>query len=108
MEHGEQYAMIYGAQLMLELSVDNWDSLHLVETQIHMYKFCNDYVTIMHVSGSIARTRAYFGRGTAPILLDDVACTGTESRLVYCRYDSITSDCSHSEDAGVTCQASAS
>ena len=53
--------------------------------------------------GYIARTRAYFGQGTAPILLDDVACSGTESRLINCRYDSITSDCNHAEDAGATC-----
>ena len=55
------------------------------------------------IIGAIARTRAYFGQGTAPILLDDVACTGTETRLVNCRYDSSTTDCNHSEDAGATC-----
>ena len=56
------------------------------------------------IIGSIAHTGAYFERGTAPTLLDDVACTGTESRLMNCRYDSNTSDCTHSEDAGVTCR----
>ena len=55
-------------------------------------------------AGSIARTAAYFGRGTAPILLDNVACRGTESRLIDCTYSSHTSDCTHSEDAGVTCR----
>ena len=55
-------------------------------------------------SGSIARTSAYFGQGTGPILLDDVRCTGTESRLVDCTYDPSTVDCNHGEDAGVTCR----
>ena len=55
-------------------------------------------------TGSFARTNAYFGRGTVPILLDNVACRGTESRLIDCIYSSHTSDCNHGEDAGVTCQ----
>ena len=32
-----------------------------------------------------------------------MACTGTESRLIGCSYDSHTADCSHSEDAAVYC-----
>ena len=52
---------------------------------------------------AVARINAYYGQGTGPILLDDVSCTGTESRLISCTYDSNTADCSHSEDAGVRC-----
>ena len=56
-------------------------------------------------TGAIARSGAYFGRGTGAILLDQVACTGTETRLVNCRSNPLgVHDCSHSEDAGVTCQ----
>ena len=36
--------------------------------------------------------------------MDNVGCRGTESRLIDCSYDSGTTDCSHREDAGVTCQ----
>ena len=60
-------------------------------------------IVLYTILGAVARTRAYFGQGTAPILLDDVACSGTESRLINYRYDSSTSDCNHSEDAGATC-----
>ena len=37
------------------------------------------------------------------IYLDDVQCSGNEARLIDCVYDSQTSDCSHSRDAGVRC-----
>ena len=50
-----------------------------------------------------ARVNAQFGEGTGPIFLDNVACTGEEDNLVSCRFDSVTSDCFHSDDAGVTC-----
>jgi len=55
-------------------------------------------------AGAIAYSNARFGRGTGLIHLDDVACTGTESRLVNCSYDPSTIDCSHSEDAGARCR----
>ena len=50
-----------------------------------------------------ALSNAFYGRGSGPIHLDDVACTGTETNILQCRYDPITSDCGHSEDAGVQC-----
>ena len=45
-----------------------------------------------------------FGAGdfAQAILLDEVACSGTETTLSQCSSD-FTHDCSHKEDAGVIC-----
>ena len=64
-----------------------------------LQRFFSAYVQ----SDATAFSNANFGQGTVPILLDDVACTATQSRLVDCSYDSNTADCSHSHDAGVRC-----
>jgi deleted-in-malignant-brain-tumors protein 1 len=47
---------------------------------------------------------AFYGQGNGSIHLDDVACTGTETNVLLCPYDPVTSDCGHIEDAGVQCQ----
>ena len=56
----------------------------------------------------MAYYNAYFGRGTGPILLDDLLCTGSEARLVDCTHDGIGNYdyCYrlHGDDAGVRCQ----
>ncbi len=44
-----------------------------------------------------------FGRGTGPIYVDNIGCTGTEPRLLACHYDMDTTDCFHAHDAGVRC-----
>ncbi|XP_019643186.1 PREDICTED: CUB and sushi domain-containing protein 1-like [Branchiostoma belcheri] len=45
---------------------------------------------------------AFFGAGTGDIVLDDVQCTGTEETIFRCPA-ATSSDCTHSEDAGVIC-----
>jgi deleted-in-malignant-brain-tumors protein 1 len=41
-----------------------------------------------------------------PILLDDIYCTGNEGNLLECRHQTLFStNCNHSEDASVKCQA---
>ena len=48
---------------------------------------------------------ATYGQGSGPILLDDLACAGTETRLIDCPHSGVgTHNCAHSEDAGVQCQ----
>ncbi len=56
--------------------------------------------------GAIPRLNAEFGQGSLdmPILLDDVQCTGSETRLLDCLHRGIeVHDCSHNQDAGVVC-----
>ncbi|XP_063955706.1 deleted in malignant brain tumors 1 protein-like isoform X2 [Lytechinus pictus] len=57
-------------------------------------------------SGGFARTNLQFGSGFGPIWLDDVACSGFESRLEDCLNSGWNNhNCVHSEDAGVSCTA---
>ena len=56
-------------------------------------------------SGAVqALSRAAFGRGSGPILLDDVFCTGTEETVFDCQHRGIGNhNCEHYDDAGVRC-----
>lgn len=55
------------------------------------------------VIGAVAITT--FAAGTGSILLDNVQCSGLESRLIDCPHSSVgTGSCVHTQDAGVRCQ----
>ena len=61
---------------------------------------CYDYKN--NVIGAVTVT-SYIG-GTGSILLDDVGCTGSESRLIDCPHRGLgVHDCTHADDAGVRC-----
>lgn len=46
---------------------------------------------------------AFYGESSEPIVVDDVECTGAETSILQCAYNSDTSDCSPSNIAGVQC-----
>ena len=62
----------------------------------------NNYDNTKMVLGATVVT-SYIG-GTGSILLDDVGCTGNESRLIDCPHRGLgVHDCTHADDAGVRC-----
>ena len=57
-----------------------------------------------NLTGAAPRYNAAFGQGTGPVLLANVACNGSESRLLDCPNSGLeVISCSHSGDAGVSC-----
>ena len=106
MQCGEQCVMICGALLMLTWCADNLDSGQLVLIKYTLVKMESHLILPFFIlcSGATAISFAFFGRGTGPILLDNVACVGSERRLVDCPANPIGEhNCAHFEDAGVRC-----
>ena len=68
-------------------------------------------VLLLHVSSNSLAAfpfhGAFFGAGSGPIYLDNVACQGEESSLLDCQRNPIGEhNCDNSEDAGVSCESS--
>ena len=51
---------------------------------------------------AIPYSNAFFGRGIAPIHLDELRCSGEESSLLDCSHTRLH-NCINAEDAGVLC-----
>lgn len=97
MVHLVQYVMISGVPMMPWLSVDSLDYPQLVS-------LCNKASSLACIIGAEALGFSYFGQGTGDIILDNVACDGTETGLINCTHNGIGNhNCVHFEDAGVRC-----
>ena len=60
-------------------------------------------VLLHYCSDATPCSGARFDQGQGIIYLDELACNGSEYRLIDCAYDGDTSDCRHYEDASVLC-----
>ena len=71
------------------------------------YAHLSVYIYILYVilfEGAKSYSRAHFGEGSGSIFLDDVICLGSESSLLQCYHRPIGNhDCTHIEDASVSC-----
>ena len=71
---------------------------------VFLSRLCNNFNLPLYIDGW-AYSNAYFGAGIGPILLDDVQCTSSASKLLECPSRPILShNCLHSADAGVGCE----
>ena len=50
-----------------------------------------------------AFSHAFYGTSSGPIHLTRVQCTGNEPSLANCSFSQNTQECTHGEDAGVSC-----
>ena len=55
-------------------------------------------------TGAIRYYYAHFGRGTGPIFVRGMRCSGSESSWLQCPWTRYYYGCSHYEDAGVRCE----
>ena len=63
------------------------------------------YVFMYNLLDAVPFSNVHFGNGAGLIHLDDVDCTGSESKLLDCRHrSSVHCTYGYNEDAGVRCQ----
>ncbi len=86
------YTVLYSANLMTRSS------------HVHAHYKIIIQILIVYVPGASAQCCANYGQGTGSIILDNVACTGTEASIFDCPNNGIgVHNCAHSEDVGVRC-----
>lgn len=69
------------------------------------FHMLNNYQCNVFRTGALAKGSAFYGRGSGPIQLDDLSCTGTEKNLALCGHRGWgKNNCDHTEDASVICR----
>ena len=119
MTSGEPCVTTTGMIGMLQLPANSWDmpTLQVSATNVVVgcMLHCNFHhseillLSLLDTVGGIPYINAHFGAGSGPIYFTDVSCATRrsyrESSLFQCNSAPIlSSDCTHSEDAGVKCE----
>ena len=75
---------------------------HIYPTGMVLFNL-GTYMTVL--LGPVPLTNASFGRGSGPVHMTSVSCTGDEGRLRDCEYRTGVGaiNCHHARDAGVVC-----
>ena len=107
MEPGALSVMMGGVTMMHVWSADSLalpQSVRLNLFMNYMYRIIIIIDEMFIVIGAKARTYAFYGQGSGPIMLTSVGCIGEEPSLLNCtHYGYGVTSCGHYEDAGVHC-----
>ena len=95
--------MTPGEVQMPLLCVDSWATLLKVSSW-DQFNLDTSAKRCFVPTDAVALSNAHFSSGVGPIHLNNVDCSGSESRLLDCSHSSTVScNNGHSEDAGVRC-----
>ena len=94
-----------GRLLTLKLHANSWDTSPQVTTcrSDLYYPFLSVLHSLSDVSFSLS---GHTKKISAPIFMDNVACLGSEDKLIDCTYHTDTSEDDHSADVRVHCKPS--
>ena len=74
--------------------------------QYHIIVHCHTHSHTHLCTAAVAYPNAYFGQGTGLVVLDQLGCSGSETRLSDCShrgFNTTAPSCGHDDDAGVRC-----
>ena len=105
MGDGGQCVMMAGVHPTHRLFVDNLGILRQVYTEYSYVLTFKMVSSSLYIGATTLDGASSTPTFSLPIVMDEVSCGGTESRLSQCRYRNITglTHCSHREDTRIRC-----